>query len=833
MAYRISLNWNMGRQLIQVLLFALLGMSIYQLGKFLVYPDITLLQSNIATIVFTSLAATLLAGLVLRRQSRLYQQALNEVELRRRAEQELTIAHRELEGRVRERTIELINTNKLLQAEIVDRQRAEAQLRLREDHYRAFVEQAPISITSFDQDGVVQFINGYHIQTFAKDRCDPSFFLGMNIKDLPAIASGGLAPEMDLLLAGKHVERFDVWVPEFSGGHSGYINIRGVPLLKEGRVAGGILIREDITGRRSTEKELRKVNRALEAIRSCHHALLRSSEELRLLDDVCRSIVDVAGHSLAWTGYALTDEERTVQPVAWAGDHEEYVRGLRVSWAEGRKGAGPTGKAIRTGRPVIIRNIQTDPGFAYWRTGALERGFVSAVSLPLVVNEVVIGALTILSREYGTFDAEEVELLEALVNDLAYGIGIHRLQAEREKAKAERTRLEQQLNQSRKMEAIGTLAGGIAHDFNNILGAIIGYTQLALMNADLSEKPRSYLKQILQASDRASDLVRQILTFSRQGEQNLTPLEMAPVLKEALKLMRASLPSTIEIVRNINEDTGAVLAGPTQIHQVILNLCANAAHAMGEEGGCLTVGLDEVEVEPADASKYLDLNPGRHARLWVSDTGAGIEPHVKERIFEPYFTTKKLGEGTGMGLATVHGIVKSHNGAIDVASEPGRGATFNIYLPIIAREAEVESQGVEFMPGGRERVLVVDDETPLIETMSELLAKLGYRVEGRTSSLDALDLVRAHPHRFDLVITDQTMPGMTGLELAGKIKRLRPDLPVVLCSGFSSAITPEKADSSGVRDIIMKPVLIEELARKIRTVLDNICLPQIRPASRP
>lgn len=388
----------------------------------------------------------------------------------------------------------------------------------------------------------------------------------------------------------------------------------------------------------------------------------------------------------------------------------------------------------------------------------------------------------------------------------------------------ERVRMEHQFHQAQKMEAIGALAGGIAHDFNNILGAVIGYTEIAQRESGLSPRLKRHLEQIHKAGERATQLVQQILTFSRQAEERPQPIRIRPIIKEALHLLRASLPSTILIHQEIRADHDMILADPTQIHQIMMNLCTNAAHAMREAKGELTIRLAPAEVGDRDAPPDPHgLNAGRYLVLTVGDTGAGIEPGVIDRIFDPFFTTKKPGEGTGMGLAVVHGIVKNCGGAVTVKSEPGKGAEFNVYFPLLPEETEggAASDAMADIAGGIETLLFIDDEESLVQVGLEMLEGLGYKVIGRTSSPEGLELFRAQPDRFDLVITDMTMPILTGIDLVREIKRIRPGMPVILCSGFNETMTREKAMELGVDEFILKPIVFKHIAPTIRRVLDG------------
>ena len=386
-------------------------------------------------------------------------------------------------------------------------------------------------------------------------------------------------------------------------------------------------------------------------------------------------------------------------------------------------------------------------------------------------------------------------------------------------AENEAKRLESALMQAQKMEAIGALAGGIAHDFNNILGAIMGYTQLAQMNSKDNPKVQEYTGQIFTASERAKELIQQILAFSRQGNTEKQPVDLATVIKETLRLIRASIPSTIEIKQDIKTNSGIVEANQTQIHQVVLNLCTNAAHAMEKDGGRLSVELEPFRITEKDRSSFNNIKAGPYIRLSVSDTGYGMDSYTLSRIFEPYFTTKDVGEGTGMGLALVHGIIKDHDGDIKVYSEPGNGTSFHILFPAIEGTTEKTLAAPELPPGGSGTILFVDDEKPLADIAKDLLETLGYHVETRTSPNDALEAFRAQPGRYDVVITDMTMPRMNGDRLAGEIRKIRQDVPVILCTGFSRKISRENAMESGISAILMKPLTLVELANAVREVM--------------
>ncbi|MFH2000930.1 MAG: PAS domain S-box protein [Planctomycetota bacterium] len=383
----------------------------------------------------------------------------------------------------------------------------------------------------------------------------------------------------------------------------------------------------------------------------------------------------------------------------------------------------------------------------------------------------------------------------------------------------ERKRMEERLRQAQKMESIGHLAGGIAHDFNNILSCIMGYTDLALEDVEKGTIVEDHLKEVYTAGKRARNLVRQILAFARQSEEEIRPIQVDTIVIEALKFVRSFIPSTIEIKSKIQSDS-LILGNGTQVHQIIMNLCTNAAHAMEEDGGLLTLDLKDVAVVGKTANSELGLKPGNYIEIKVSDTGAGIPPDIIGSVFDPYFTTKEHGKGSGMGLAVVHGIVESYGGKIAVSSAWGKGTVFKVYLPITNERHAQHSCPSESLPSGTERILFVDDEAPIANIGEQILARLGYTVSIRTSSVEAVELFRSKPNDFDLVITDMTMPNMTGDQLAEELMAIRRDIPVILCTGYSKKITDESIHDIGIKAIIYKPVLKADLANTVRNVLD-------------
>jgi len=399
--------------------------------------------------------------------------------------------------------------------------------------------------------------------------------------------------------------------------------------------------------------------------------------------------------------------------------------------------------------------------------------------------------------------------------------GVVRDVTERKFAVEEKVRLEAQLQQAYKMESIGTLAGGIAHDFNNILSPIMVHSEMGMMKLPPDNPAQHNLNEIFKAGERARDMVMQILMFSRKEAGKRAAIKIIPILKEVLKMLRSSLPTTIDIHQNLETESDTIFANSTQIHQILLNLGTNATHAMRERGGTLKVSLVQEELDSGAAEEYSDLNPGSYMRLTMSDTGCGMDEETMQKIFDPYFTTKGPGEGTGMGLAVVHGIVKSYGGDITVESELGKGTTFHIVLPRVEAEVTPVKEHKIELPRGTERLLFVDDEKGAVDAIQPMLENLGYNVTARTSSIEALEVFRNKAYEFDLVITDMTMPNMTGKELAGELMSIRSDIPVILCTGFSEQIDEDRAKEMGIRAFVMKPIVMNEIANTIRQVLEK------------
>lgn len=573
------------------------------------------------------------------------------------------------------------------------------------------------------------------------------------------------------------------------------------------------LLRKEAEERRRSEERVKHLNDVLRAVRYINQLIVTETDRDQLLQGACTNLVETRGYYNVFI--VLIGESGELMTAAEAGLGEDFLR-----LCEQLKRGEPT-HCVRMALGQSGVTIIEDP-FTTCTDCPLSHAYRGRGGMAIRIEHSgkVFGLLTVSTSREFIFDEEERSLLQELALDIGFALNSMMELEKRKQAETERRNLEDRLRQAQKMEAIGTLAGGIAHDFNNILSAIIGYTELSKLKLPKDSVVLNDLDEVFKAGNRAKDLVAQILTFSRQSRQEYMPILIHPIVKESLKLLRASIPATIEIRKNIVE-CGTVMSDATQIHQLIMNLCTNAYHAMEENGGVMEVSLSEVYADSSDAINHEDLPSGPYACLTVSDTGKGIEPEIMERIFEPYFTTKEKGKGTGMGLSVVLGIVKNHRGTIDVQSEPSRGSTFRVYLPLVFKKAEPEKDDRKPIPTGTERILLVDDELPIVNLGKELLNRLGYEVTTETSGPVALEIFRSQPSKFDLVCTDLNMPGMKGTDLAKEVMKIRADIPVILCTGYSESVIEESVKKNGIKAFIMKPLVIRELATVIRKVFDG------------
>lgn len=707
------------------------------------------------------------------------------------------------------------------------------------------------------------------------------------------------------------------------------------------QIAGAVANAQLFIQHERAERELRQTHRALRVICDCNELVIRAEDEATLLRGVCRIITEVGGYRMAWVGYAEQDEQKTVRPVAQAGYEDGYIEAAKITWADRERGMGAMGRAIRTGRPCVINNILTDPNCIPWREEAERRGYASTIGIPLTGKSGTLGALGIYAAEPDAFDKEERELLVELGNDLAYGLEMLRVQAEKKEAEksllesAQQWRttfdaiqdgvclldvhgrilrcnaamarfldrpftdivgsicyevihgthepvpncphvrmretgqreqevlrvgdrwirvsvhpifdekgdlagdvhimsditeqrqgemrmasLEEEMRQAQKMEAVGRLAGGVAHDFNNLLTVIKGNSQLALLQLEDGSPLKEGMREIEKASDKAANLVRQLLAFSRRQIMEMRVIDLNALLGDVAKMLRRMIREDIELAIDLGENLGRVKADPGQIEQVIFNLVVNARDAM-PEGGKLTITTANMELGEGSRADPAGLAPGSYVRLSVTDTGVGMTAEIRSRIFEPFFTTKEKGKGTGLGLSTVYGIVKQSGGEIAVESEPGRGTRFDIYLPRVDEPLEANEEGVlqEAISVGKETVLVVEDDDNVRNLAVRILNRQGYKVLEAANAGDALLICEQYEGSIDLLLTDVVMPRMSGVDLARRLHPLRPEMKVLYMSGYMDDVVSDHGSWRKEALFITKPFKMEALVQKVREVL--------------
>jgi PAS domain S-box-containing protein len=701
---------------------------------------------------------------------------------------------------------------------------------------------------------------------------------------------------------------------------------------------------------RRTEASLQQLNCTLTTLIESRHALLRCADENELLNTLCHVLVDTGGYRFAWVGMAEHDTDKTVRPVAFAGQGEEYLSNIHISWADNKHGRGPAGNAIRTGISHVSNDIVNDPAFEPWREKALKHVYASAIALPLNIGHEIVGTLNIYAGQPHAFYSEVIQLLEELADDLSFGIAALRTRQERDfaqnalasaihqralilesipdivyqldmgsrlvtwnkrlaevtgytkeeltgmraleffpagehqkilnatsqimeaghaeleasllvksgaripyqisgtllknasgevigitgighdlseriKVEAETAQLQRQLQQAQKMEAIGQLTGGIAHDFNNFLASIMGFTGLAQEKSSIynNEKLQEYLRQVMLASERARDMVAQMLAFSRGCDPKLNPRDLHPLIEDSVKMLRYTLPSSVELRKKIQPDIPQVMVDPVQLSQAIVNLCINSRDAMNSKG-TIEVGLQLTKNIDIECTSCHELMTGNYVELFVSDTGQGIDSRYLTRIFEPFFSTKDTGKGTGMGLAMVHNIVHLHKGHLHVDSNPNAGTTVRLFFPQ-ASDQEKERPKIEkkntvkLVPNRQAKILILDDEAPLALLEGELLKDQGYAVSIFTDSQEAIKHFEARPEMFDLVLTDYTMPGLTGIDIAQRMLEIRHKLPIILCTGYSEDVSEEWITAIGIKGYFRKPIDHQDLFKTVHKLL--------------
>ncbi len=692
-------------------------------------------------------------------------------------------------------------------------------------------------------------------------------------------------------------------------------------------------LQQDIAARKVSEQRIQHLNRVYSILSAINQSISREGTPQTILAEACRIAVEKGQFRMAWVG-KLDGTGQRVEPAASAGDVDGYLDAVQISLDITSNRAGPTARTLLSGKHTICNDIANDPLFAPWRSEALQRGYRSSASLPLMVNGELFAVFNLYAAEPHFFDDEELQLLDDLAVDMGLALEIHDIEQQRRRAEeelqaseerfrevvenihevfwvtdpaksqilyispayqaiwgrsceslyesphswldaihaddrervaeadksqqvggdydeiyritrpdgsvrwirdrafpirdaegavhrvvgtaediTERRQLEEQFRQAQKMEAIGTLASGIAHDFNNIISAILGNAELALADIDPGHPASESLKEIETAGLRARSLVERILTFSRQHPQEQSVVALPPLIEETVRLLRATLPAGLELTTSLSPSAPNVLADATQIQQVLLNLGTNAWHALDGMAGRIEITLDAVDLDGQAAGEFDAIRPGRYACLKVSDSGRGMDASTLARAFEPFFTTKEPGKGTGLGLSVVHGIVHRHGGTVTLTSDPGNGTTCRICLPATETAANAPAAAATAMPrGDGQRILYLDDEDPLVFLAERILRRLGYHVTGFTSPAEALQAFRDHPLSFDLIITDLNMPGSSGLVVAREMLQLRPEIPVILTSGYISEELKQQAQQAGIAHLLYKANTVDELA---------------------
>jgi PAS domain S-box-containing protein len=712
---------------------------------------------------------------------------ITDITIRKRAEEVLRSSHEDLERRVEERTRDLSAANDRLKREVREREQAEIGLRESEEHFRLLIENALDIVMVLKGDGTITYASpsvkrvlGYGTKGFVNrnflDFVRPEGKEGV----WERFARAGKIPGHTMSLEAELKRKDGSWR---------IIEMISRNLLHDPKVAGIVVNGRDITERKQMEEKLLSMHRELEVRVEERTGELRSAYE--------RLEVEIREHK-----EAEEERARLALAIEQGGDCVIITdsRGIIQYMNPASEKISLYNREEITGRPFdVLKGGDEAVWDEMWR--ALRAG------------QVWTGRTVNRKKGGSTYEVERTmspirENNGAVTNYVA---------VERDMTK--QVGLEAELRQAQKMQAIGTLAGGIAHDFNNILAAIIGFTELALDDTEGNSKGTRHLEQVRKAGYRGRDLVKQILAFSRQGEQEKKAVQVAPIVREVVKLMRASLPSTVHIIPRIETDEGIVLADPVQIHQLLINLCTNAGQALKTTKGTLEVRLEDFAFSDPKEAPHPDLQPGRYVKLCVSDTGPGVDTLIKDRIFEPFFTSGDSG-GRGLGLSVVYGIVKGHNGAMTVSSAQGVGSTFAVYLKKL-KEAMMQQyvRPAAIPTPGKRRILFVDDEEALVEMGKQMLERMGYEVVAEMDSVKALKRFQRDPAGFDLVITDQTMPNMTGMELARKMMSIKKDIPIILCTGFSEAISSESAKALGIREFVMKPIIRNEMAETIKKVI--------------
>jgi PAS domain S-box-containing protein len=738
------------------------------LGAFEIYYDITEVRANLVSLLYRiDIALVIIACMMMAFIGVILFKAGDAMLSHRRSDDALKHARDQLEKRVADRTSELLTANKELLSEILDRRQAVEKLRMSERRFRSLIETIPHCIQEIDTHGVITFANPSHRKMYG---IEPKMLVGQPLSYLAADEENRNQVEAHFAYLMKHQPVPTPWYSLDRTRDGAVIQTQvdwDYQRDTQGRVEGLTAVISEITHRKKAERALR--------------------DNLNFMN----TLID------------------TIPNPVFYKDIDGYYLGCNSAYSQtlGLAKEGILGQRLIDLPPAA----DGDMAWHYHNQDLL-----LMASTGVQIHEARVRCADGVVRDYIMYKAT----FEDTEGQVAGLVGIMLDISPRIEAEQRRQQLELQLQQSQKMEALGTMAGGIAHDFNNILAAMIGFSELAAADTPKDSEVHHYLERVLDAGKNAQSLVKQILTFSRKDKTEPQAIQVKPIVKEVLKLVRSSLPVNIDIDRQFLSDA-TVMADPVQIHQVMMNLCTNAGYAMRESGGRLTVCLEDVELDAAFVQKHGGGQPGPHIRLSVADTGQGIEPDHVNRIFDPFFTTKPKGEGTGMGLSVVHGIVSTLKGLILVDSRPDEGARFDIYLPIHDESDNKKADQVGALPTGTERVLFVDDDKTQTDMLGHMLSLLGYKVTAMNSSPEALIWFKQHIEEVDLVITDMIMPQLGGDELARNMLDLRPELPMIICTGYSEHFDEAQAKAMGIRAFVLKPLVMDKLARLIRSVLDE------------
>jgi PAS domain S-box-containing protein len=724
--------------------------------------------------------------------------------------------------------------------DITERKRAEERLRRQQAEIQTLLENTPAGLVLFEATPPYKVLahNRYYQELFAEPFHSKGM-VGLNVYEYaPAAEAEGVVAVFNEVVRTKQPKSFLDFPYKSDPPKQSWFNWSMSPLVLDGQVVALVSMSLDVTDRHRAEEALHVSEARFKLLSNTAWRLLATDNPQGIVNELCRSVMDHLDCQ-AFFNFLVDEEGRRLHLNAYAGIPEEEAR--KIEWLD--YGVAVCGCVARDGVRIVAEDIFNIPDP---RTELVKSYGIQAYAChPLRVGDRLIGTLSFGTKTRPSFSPEDLVLMRTVTDQVATAMERMRLVKELRRSRDEleirveertaelartnkelqeemtkREKAEQQLLQAQKLESIGTLTGGIAHDFNNILQTIAINADLALLDLPDGSSVRNKIDLILKSGLRGKDLVRQMLLFSRKSGKKQEIITLTPLIKETFKLLRSSLPTTIQMELHLKTESDSVYADPSQIQQVIMNLCTNAAYAMRGTMGSIDIVLQGVTFGSNDLPEA-DMQPGGYLVLSVKDSGCGMGEQVRKRIFEPFFTTKPVGEGTGLGLSVVYGIVKGHRGNITVYSEPGKGSIFRVYIPKADPGISQKAETLTPIPRGNESILFVDDEEIIVNSVRNMLQHLGYRVTVAMDSREALRLFTESPSQFDLVITDQTMPFMTGEDLGKVLMNIRPDIPVILCTGFSDVIGSEKARAMGFRDFIMKPFTVREGAELVRRVLDQ------------